>query len=128
MSGVIATMATTPKAPVTTSPPTPVHTPMDIGSKNVAVIGPEATPPESNAIAVKIGGTKNDNTIAIRYPGTRKYIIGRSATIRSMESPTDTATPMERLVLNAFAGIAPDVISYTCLFRTCTAGSAVTIK
>ena len=63
MSGVIATIATTPNAPDTTSPPTPVHTPMDIGNRKVAVIGPEATPPESNAMAVKIGGTKKDNTI-----------------------------------------------------------------
>ena len=28
------------------------------GSKKVAVIGPLATPPESNAMPVKIGGTK----------------------------------------------------------------------
>ena len=35
---------------------------------------------------------------------------------------------MERLVLSAFGGIAPEVISYTCLFKTCTAGSAVTIN
>ena len=35
------------------------HAPIAKESRKVAVIGPEATPPESNAIAVKIFGTKN---------------------------------------------------------------------
>ena len=32
-------------------------------------MGPEATPPESKAMAVKILGTKKDMTMAARYPG-----------------------------------------------------------
>ena len=58
ISGVMATMATTPKASVTTFPPTARHAPVASGSRKVAVIGPEATPPESNAMAVKMSGTK----------------------------------------------------------------------
>ena len=59
ISGVMATIATTPKASFTTSPPTAVQAPCASGSRKVAVIGPDATPPESNAIAVKIFGTNN---------------------------------------------------------------------
>ena len=62
ISGVIATIATMPKASVAMSPPTAEHTPMARGSRNVAVMGPLATPPESNAIAVNMGGTKKDST------------------------------------------------------------------
>ena len=59
MRGVIATMATIPNASVIILPPTVSHAPIAKESRKVAVIGPEATPPESNAIAVKIFGTKN---------------------------------------------------------------------
>ena len=65
ISGVMATMVTTPNASVTTLPPTVMHAPMAKGSKNVAVIGPEATPPESKAMAVKTGGTMKDNAMAM---------------------------------------------------------------
>ena len=60
ISGVIATIATTPNASVTIFPPTLTQAPMANGRRKVAVIGPEATPPESNAIAVNIFGTKNE--------------------------------------------------------------------
>ena len=65
ISGVMATMATTPNASEAMFPPTALHAPMASGSRNVAVIGPEATPPESNAMDVKIGGTKNIRIRAI---------------------------------------------------------------
>ena len=65
-SGVMATMATTPKASVTTLPPRASQAPMAKGSRKVAVMGPEATPPESKAMAVKIFGTKKDMTMAAR--------------------------------------------------------------
>ncbi len=58
MSGIMATSETSPKASVMTFPPTASHAPMAKGSMKVAVIGPEATPPESKAMAVKMGGTK----------------------------------------------------------------------
>ena len=48
--------------------------------------------------------------------------------IRSMDKPTETATPMERPIPMVRAGIAPSVISSTCSFRTKTAGSAATTK
>ena len=40
-------------------PPMAVHAPMAKGSMKVAVSGPEATPPESKAMAVNVCGTKN---------------------------------------------------------------------
>ena len=58
ISGVIATIATTPKASVRMSRPRASHAPMVRGSRKVAVMGPEATPPESKAMAVKIRGTQ----------------------------------------------------------------------
>ena len=70
--GVIATIATTPNASEARLPPTATQAPCARGSKNVAVIGPDATPPESNAIAVKILGTIKLRPRAIPYPGIRK--------------------------------------------------------
>lgn len=51
--GASATSATTPKASVVMFPPTPVHAPMAIGKRNVDVMGPLATPPESKAMPTK---------------------------------------------------------------------------
>ena len=51
-SGIIATMATMPKASVSTLPPRAILTPIMNCSMKVAVMGPEATPPESKAMAV----------------------------------------------------------------------------
>ena len=65
-NGVMATMDTTPKASVTTLPPSALHAPWANGNKNVAVMGPEATPPESKAMAVKIFGAKKDMTMAAK--------------------------------------------------------------
>ena len=56
--GIMATSATRPKASVITLPPSAVVAPMAKGSMKVAVSGPEATPPESKAMAVKMLGTK----------------------------------------------------------------------
>ena len=65
-SGVMATMATMPNASVRTFPPSASHAPIEKGSRKVVVIGPEATPPESNAMPVNIFGTKNVSVSAIR--------------------------------------------------------------
>ena len=62
----MATMATTPNASVTTLPPSISQAPMAKGSRKVAVMGPEATPPESKAMAVKIFGTIKDSVMAQR--------------------------------------------------------------
>ena len=61
--GVIATIATTPKASVSILPVPLIdtHAPIIRGKMKLEVNGPEATPPESNAIAVYILGTKNDS-------------------------------------------------------------------
>lgn len=63
-SGIMATRATTPKASRRILPPSALLAPMTNWSMNVAVIGPEATPPESKAMEVKIGGTKGISTSA----------------------------------------------------------------
>ena len=55
MSGVMATIATTPNASVKilSAPPfNATHAPTISGKMKLDVNGPEATPPESNAIAV----------------------------------------------------------------------------
>ena len=64
--GVIATIATTPNASAIIFPPTDRQAPMAKGRRKVAVIGPDATPPESKAMAVNILGTKKERTSAIR--------------------------------------------------------------
>ena len=124
MSGIIATSATIPNASVITLPPAAVHAPIASGSMNVAVSGPDATPPESNAMAVNVGGTKNVRASAMRYPGTTKYRIGAPVSTRTIANPFASATAMDRLMPIAFAEIAPEVSSSTCLLRMYTAGSA----
>ena len=64
MSGVMATMATTPKASVTILPPTATQAPCASGSRKVAVMGPDATPPASNAMAVNSFGTTKEMPMA----------------------------------------------------------------
>ena len=66
MSGIIATSATRPNASVITLPPSASHAPVANGSMYVAVKGPDATPPESNAMAVNVRGTKKLKASAIR--------------------------------------------------------------
>ena len=79
-------------------------------------------------MAVKILGPKKDMTMAARYPGTTSQEMEIPVITRIMARPMETATPMERLVLMALPGMAPEVISSTCLFRTWTAGSAWTMN
>ena len=121
-------MATMPKASVIMFPPNASQAPIASGNRKVAVIGPEATPPESNAIAVNNFGTKNVSIKAIKYPGTKNQRILIPVNTRIIASPTDEATPIDKLVPIAFAEIAPEVISSTCFVRTNTAGSARTMK
>ena len=52
ISGVIATIATIPKASDKIFPPSATQVPIANGKINVDVSGPDATPPESNAIDV----------------------------------------------------------------------------
>ena len=59
-------------------------------------MGPEATPPESNAMAVKIFGTKKDRQRAMVYPGMRNHKMEMPVSTRSMAIPTDAATPRDR--------------------------------
>ena len=67
MRGIIATSVTRPKASVMMLlPGIAWQAPMAKGSMKVAVRGPEATPPESKAMAVKVGGTNSASTRATR--------------------------------------------------------------
>ena len=98
--------------------PTIKRAPTAKGSRKVAVIGPEATPPESNAIEVNISGTKNVSTRAIAYPGIKNHIIDIPVRTRIIASPTETATPIESDVPRSFPGIVPEVVSSTCFVST----------
>ena len=53
-----ASMITAYDSSARLSPPSAAHAPMASGLRNAAVIGPEATPPESNATPVNMSGTK----------------------------------------------------------------------
>ena len=62
INGISAMSATTPKASVKIFPPSVVQRPIEKGIKKVVVIGPVATPPESNASGTKFAGTKIEST------------------------------------------------------------------
>ena len=62
------------------------------------------------------------------YPGITSHKIEIPVSTLIMARPTDAETPMDKLIPIAFAEIAPEVISSTCLVSTNTAGSANTIK
>ena len=65
-------MAIIPKPSINISAPSIMdEAPWENANKNVAVIGPEATPPESNPIPTKIFGMKYERIIAIENPGPR---------------------------------------------------------
>ena len=64
ISGVIATMAITPNASSTGFPPVAAEAPRVKERMKVEVMGPDATPPESNAMAVKSLGVKKVSSIA----------------------------------------------------------------
>ena len=96
IKGVMATIATIPKASAIIFPPTALQAPMAKESKKVAVMGPEATPPESKAMAVKILGTKRVKIRAIKYPGINKYIMEIPVITLIIANPTERHTPMDK--------------------------------
>ena len=55
-------------------------------------------------------------------------MTGMPVSTRSIDTPTETAMPMERPVIIVPCEMVPPVTSSTCLFKTATAGSALTIK
>lgn len=61
----MATRAITPKASVTGFPPEALEAPSVNDRMKVLVMGPLATPPESKATAVNMGGQKNDSARAM---------------------------------------------------------------
>ena len=87
-------------------------------------MGPDATPPESKAMAVYISGTKKDSTIAIIYPGTRNHKIDNPVKTRNAEIPIATAIAADRLSFIARPGIAPALTVSIYFSSMATAGSA----
>ena len=128
MSGVMATIATMPKASVRMFPPRAVVTPMLSASRKVAVMGPDATPPESNAIEEKTSSVKKVRSRATNYPPVRKFMMEMPVSARRIAMPTEMPTPAPSAKDSAFFGIAPAVTSSTWCSSTCTAGSAATMK
>ena len=69
MSGVRATKATQPKACVIIAlGARTLHAPIASGSTNAETMAPLATPPESNAMPVKIGGVKKSQDKSDQIP------------------------------------------------------------
>ena len=116
----MATIATTPKASETilSIPPIASQAPIAKGSRNVAVIGPDATPPESKAIAVNSFGAANVKSNATEYPGIKNHITDIPVITLIMANPRDNATPIESDKDMAFSGMDPAVMFSTCLLRT----------
>jgi len=73
--------------------------PRYVGIFPVAVMVPEATPPESKAMAVKILGTKKVSASAAIYPGSRNHIMEIPVRTRTIASASDTATPADKSYL-----------------------------
>ena len=96
MSGASATKETHPKASVMTEPDpqTVLHAPIAMGSTKEETIAPLATPPESKAIPVNMGGVKKVSPNAMTYPGIRKNMMLTFRRMRSMASPMAQHTPM----------------------------------
>lgn len=127
MRGVIATRATIPNPSRNGFPPIACDIPSEKASKNELDNGPDATPPESNAIAVNKGGEKNERDSAIMYPGIRIKVRGIEYTILIIARATAKETPREKKMSMIFFEIVPLETSLTCSVNTHTAGSARTI-
>ena len=88
------------------------------GSRKVAVIGPEATPPASKATPVNSWGTKKVSAREMAYPGMRNHRIEIPVSTRSMAMPMEMATPMLIPCRMADWEMEPMETSSTCLTST----------
>lgn len=79
----------------------------------VELIGPDATPPESNAIPTKSFGHKKDKIMASEYPGTRTAIKLNPKIVFKSAIPTETETPEARKTSSIFLRIVPPETSST---------------
>ena len=93
----------------------------------VEVRGPDATPPESNAMPEKSEGEKIIKIIAITYPGIKIYFKLKPLTALHNDSPIAIAVPTERKIKRNFLLIVPPETLSTCSLKTHTAGSAQTM-
>ena len=124
--GVTAIMAMSPNASVPGFPPTASDAPMSRASTKVLDSGPDATPPESKAMAVKRRGHAKLSAIAAAYQGARMYQMLKPSRTRHMERPTDAATPRARAVRSTGLRMFPPDTSSTLSVSTQIAGSAQT--
>src|SRR5690606_25706954 len=94
MMGASAMSATSPSPCRSGSrPSTAEAAPSASASRNVLARGPVATPPESTAIATNSRSLSQIIAMTSTYPGTRIHSSGMSYAIRSIPTPTATATP-----------------------------------
>ena len=123
--GMSATSEITPK--VSFVFPHPFAAPIVKERTKVEVNGPEATPPESNAIPVNRSGQNIIKTKAMTYPGIKmkRKLIPRIE--RHKESPIAIAVPTDKKTRRTFRLIVPPLTAYTCSLKTQPAGSAQTI-
>ena len=92
----------------------------------VEAMGPEATPPESKAMAVNMRGQKHMSSSAAPYPGMRKNQRLVPESTRYMAMATASETPAERAASMSLRRMAPPETCSTCSVRIQTAGSAHT--
>ena len=113
--GVIATMAIMPNPSATTSAVGICSAmPWTNASENVAVIGPEATPPASNPIPTNRSGTKNDKATDRPNPGKRyiqSFISGTNILSADMKIEVPTATDINKKYQIAFDRPAGDLFN-----------------
>lgn len=85
----------------------------------VAVIGPDATPPESYAIPTKMDGTKYDNRADRANPGKRKcHNLSPGMSMRIIDMVTAKAIPIDSVTKIFFFLMCPDVTDSTCSVNT----------
>lgn len=125
IKGIIATKEITPKE--SEFEPLQLAAPNVKESIKVEVNGPEATPPESNAIAEKSEGLKIIKIIASKYPGIKMSFKSKPITARNNANPIAIAVPIERNKSKTFLLIVPPETCSTCSLKTQTAGSAQTM-
>ena len=105
INGMSATSEITPNESLVF--PHPFAAPIVKESTNVDVNGPEATPPESNAIPVNKSGEKIISIKAMMYPGIKMKRRFTPAIERHKERPMAMAVPTDRKTSSTFRLIVP---------------------
>src|SRR5690606_3124800 len=124
-TGARPTSATSPKPAMTGSAPGIARAaPRATAAMKVTVMGPVATPPESKAMDVKAGLTRNMRAKASAYPGVRMASRCRPSHTRSMAKATAAPTPTASANNSSRSGMVPPETRATSCVCTRTVGSA----